>query len=198
MAARSCAPAATANVRVLAPVKWGRSRRGGAYVFSPQAEMHRARAPLSASLGTFSAWRKYLALRRNRRRSFRDTPPDAERRQRGGGKPPPYVLRVCRGVSEYWKRPGPARAPAPTANLETSQHGLPRPDDRPRKAPCRWGRKVSSISYGRQQAGPGRVGSRSAGRKLQATPGVIGGGAPYTKKGWWVGLDKSRHQAKPQ
>ena len=65
MAARSCAPAATANVRVLAPVKWGRSRRGGAYVFSPQAEMHRARAPLSASLGTFSAWRKYLALRRN-------------------------------------------------------------------------------------------------------------------------------------
>ena len=69
MAARSCAPAASANVRVLVPVKWGRPRRGRGLWVTAAAQRrrgtHRARAPLSASLGTFSARRKYLARRGN-------------------------------------------------------------------------------------------------------------------------------------
>ena len=82
-AARSCAPAASANVRVLAPINGGGLGGGGAYGSPPGAQRrrrsHPARAPLSASLPTFSARRKYLALRRNRRRSFRNIPPDAGR-----------------------------------------------------------------------------------------------------------------------
>ena len=69
MAARSCAPDASAKIQVLSPVKWGRSRRGrdlwDTAAAQRRRETHRARAPLSASLGTFSAWRNHLALRRN-------------------------------------------------------------------------------------------------------------------------------------
>ena len=104
-------------------------------------EIFKDHGSLNRSLVTFCRRRKSLALRRNRRRSFRDRPPNAERKQRGGGEPPPYMLRVRQGVSRYWKRPGPTRAPAPTANLETFQQAFPRPDDHPRKAPHRWGGK---------------------------------------------------------
>ena len=49
--------------------KMGRSRRGRGLWVTAAAQRrrgtHRARAPLSASLGTFSTRRKYLALRRN-------------------------------------------------------------------------------------------------------------------------------------
>ena len=69
MAARSCAPDASAKIQVLSPVKWGRSRRGrdlwDTAAAQRRRETHRARAPLSASLGTFSAWRNHLARRRN-------------------------------------------------------------------------------------------------------------------------------------
>ena len=69
MAARSCAPDASAKIQVLSPVKWGRSRRGRDLWDTAAAQRrrgtHRARAPLSASLGTFSARRNHLALRRN-------------------------------------------------------------------------------------------------------------------------------------
>ena len=61
-AAKLCAPAASANVRVLAPVNGGGLGGGGAYGSPPGAQRrrrsHPARAPLSASLPTFSAQRK--------------------------------------------------------------------------------------------------------------------------------------------
>ena len=72
--------------------------------------------------------------------------------------------------------PGPARAPTPTANLEMFRHASPRPNDHPREAPCRRGQKVSSISHGRQQAGEGRVGSRSAEKRGGQGTGFDGKG----------------------
>ena len=53
-------------------------------------------------------------------------------------------------------------------------------------------------SFNRPRAaagGTGPVGSRSAGRKPQATPGVIGGGAPYPSKGRRADLEKFRLRA---
>ena len=79
--------------------------------------------------------------------------------------PPKKTPGIPFGHASSLSRGDRAGGAAPTANLETSRHSLPRPSDHPRKAPCRREWKVSSIAHGRQQAGPGRVGSRSAGSR---------------------------------
>ena len=88
--------------------------------------------------------------------------------KRTSEKDPRHTLRSCLPLS----RGDRAGEGDPTANLETSRHSLPRPSDHPRKAPCRRDWKVSSIAHGRQQAGPGRVGSRSAGSRGRQGTGL--------------------------
>ena len=130
---------------------------------------------MSRSLVTFCRSRKSLALRRNRSRALRDRPPDAERKQRGRGKPLSYLLRMRRGVPDagaVYRRA--ATWGLPYGKSGTLQHAFPRRNDHPREAPCRRERKVSSISYGRQQAGAGRVGSRSAGFRGRQGAGFDG------------------------
>ena len=51
----------------------------------------------------------------------------------------------------------------------------------PRGRPAVGGSDIRHVSAKPQHVGQG----------LAPAVGVIGGGAPYTKKGWWAGIDKS-------
>ena len=64
---------------------------------------------LNRSLVTFCRHRKSLALRRNRSRTLRDTPPDAGRKQRGGGQAPAPRVANSPGRAGYQVRLPPLR-----------------------------------------------------------------------------------------
>ena len=60
------------------------------------------------------------------------------------GRAPAPALRVAGlpGCARYWKRPGPARAPAPTTKTGTSRLGLPRSDTAPARRLTVGGQRV--------------------------------------------------------
>ena len=142
----------------------GRQQAGESRVESRSAEKRGRQAPgfdgkeifkdhgsLSRSLVTFCRHRKSLALRRNRGRALRNTPPDAGWKQRGRGKPLPYMVRIRRnalGIGAPHRRAATrGRLYGKTVNVPGMGSHAASPY--PREAPHRRGQGGPSTAHGR-------------------------------------------------